>query len=237
MQSRQSEARCAVAEWTDKARQAEARRRSVRETPAADPEQLTRLDELVKDAVRRSVRAEQLAGDLDGDIADRSAHLAALKKDLAALRRKRDDLADRRSELIARESLTEARSEVAAVLADLSESNPTSELARIESDVRGREHRSRPRELLRRRARRPHRGRAHQRADRPNRKGRGVISTTPAPSPSDSTDFASFLSSANGLTAQWGGMLLTMLGVVSVIGATILMIKRLISPDGVYGPS
>lgn len=139
VQSRRQDALSDVDEWADKARQAQARRRSVLDSNRPDAEEAKRLDALVEDAVRRSVKAEALAAELEPIVEERTAQLAALKADLAALRRRREDLEDRRGELIARDSLAEAKSDAAGVLADLSEDGPTSGLARIESCVRSKE--------------------------------------------------------------------------------------------------
>lgn len=135
-QARRQEALDGVDEWSDKARQAEARRRTVLAAPDHDREQLQRLDELIEDAVRRSVDAETLAEELRPVVNDRVAATKALKADLAALRRRREELEDRRGELVAREDLARARSEVADVLADLAVDAPDSRMGRIEAQVR-----------------------------------------------------------------------------------------------------
>lgn len=138
LEARQQTAREDADTWSDKARQAEARRRAA-EASGADQRRLASLDALVRDAVQRGVNAEKLAAELQPLVDERTAQLKAIRADLERLERTREDLQDRRSELIARSSLAEAESQVAAVLADLASDSPTSELSRIESAVRTQE--------------------------------------------------------------------------------------------------
>lgn len=138
LESRQHTASESADHWTDKLRQAEARR-SAAWSRGASARQLAALDDLVKAAAKESVSAERLSASLQPRVDEQSLQLKAMRVDLEKLRRTREDLQDRRSELIARSSLAEAEAQVASVLADIAAGNPTSELTRIESEVRAQE--------------------------------------------------------------------------------------------------
>lgn len=137
-ESRQHTASESAGHWADKLRQAEARRYAAW-SRGASPRQLAVLDDLVRTAAQESVNAEKLATSLQPRVDEQNLQLKAMRADLEKLRRTREDLQDRRSELIARSSLAEAEAQVASVLADIAAGNPTSELTRIESEVRAQE--------------------------------------------------------------------------------------------------
>lgn len=129
--ARHQEALTAAGIWRDKARQADARSKSIVRLGSTD-----KAAALAVDASRRAIQAEMEAARLAPQVTDGEAQIAAIRADLEKLHRTREDLRDQQASLGARSSLAAAESLVAAALADMSIENPASEMNRIIGAIR-----------------------------------------------------------------------------------------------------